>query len=93
MNILNIRLPLVLMLVIFLTAISIVVVRHQNRLEFLDIQSAQKFRDKLNDEWGRLQIEKATWARHNLIEKSAREELGMITPGPDDIFVLQSEKF
>ena len=71
------------------SALSVVVVRHQNRLEFLDVRSAEKLRDQLNDEWGRLQLEKATWARHNLVERSAREELGMVTPGPTDIVVVQ----
>ena len=71
------------------SALSVVVVRHQNRLEFLDMRSAEERRDQLNDEWGRLQLEKATWARHNLVERSAREELGMVTPGPADIVVVQ----
>ena len=72
-----------------ISALSVVVVRHQNRLEFLDMRSAEKQRDQLNDEWGRLQLEKATWARHNLVEQSARQELGMVTPGPADIVVVQ----
>jgi len=71
------------------SALSVVVVRHQNRLEFLEVRSAEEQRDQLNDEWGRLQLEKATWARHNLVEQAARQELGMVTPGPIDIVVVQ----
>jgi len=71
------------------SALSVVVVRHQNRLEFLDMRTAEERRDQLNDEWGRLQLEKATWARHNLVEQAARQELGMVTPGPEDIVVVQ----
>jgi cell division protein FtsL len=71
------------------SALSVVVVRHQNRLEFLEVRSAEEQRDQLNDEWGRLQLEKATWARHNLVEQAARQELGMVTPGPTDIVVVQ----
>ncbi len=57
------------------SAILVVVVRHQNRLEFLQVRSAEEIRDELNDEWSRLQLEKATWARHNLVEEAARKEL------------------
>ena len=32
------------------SALSVVVVRHQNRLEFLDMRSAEERRDQLNDE-------------------------------------------
>ena len=71
------------------SAILVVVVRHQNRLEFLQVRSAEEIRDELNDEWSRLQLEKATWARHNLVEEAARKELGMVTPGPSDIVVIQ----
>lgn len=71
------------------SALYVVVVRHQNRLEFLQVRSAEEQRDQLNGEWGRLQLEKATWARHNVVEQAARQELGMVTPGPTDIVVVQ----
>lgn len=73
------------------SALCVVVVRHQNRLEFLQVRSAEEQRDQLNDEWGRLQLERATWARHNVVEQAARQELGMVTPGPTDIVVVQLE--
>ena len=73
------------------SALYVVVVRHQNRLEFLQVRSAEEQRDQLNDEWGRLQLDKATWARHNVVEQAARQELGMVTPGPTDIVVVQLE--
>ena len=80
-----------LSVIVIVSALFVVVVRHQNRLEFLDVRTAEKQRDQLNDEWGRLQLEKATWARHNLIEQAARDELGMITPGPAEIVLVQVE--
>ena len=33
------------------SALCVVVVRHQNRLEFLQVRSAEEQRDQLNDEW------------------------------------------
>mgnify|MGYP007000099536 len=29
--------------------------------------------------------------RHNVVEQAARQELGMVTPGPTDIVVVQLE--
>ena len=78
-------------LLTFVSALAVVVVRHQNRLEFREVRAAEKLRDRLNDEWGRLQLEQATWSRHNLVEQAARQELGMVTPGPTDIVVVQLE--
>ena len=66
-------------------------VRHQNRLEFREVRVAEKLRDRLNDEWSRLQLEQATWSRHNLVEQAARQELGMVIPEPTDIVVVQLE--
>jgi len=80
-----------LSLIALVSALSVVVVRHPNRLEFLEVRAAEKLRDRLNDEWGRLQLEQATWARHSLVEQAARQELGMVTPGPTDIVVVQLE--
>ncbi|MDG2238254.1 MAG: cell division protein FtsL [Arenicellales bacterium] len=75
----------------FISALAVVMVRHQNRVEFREVRVAEKLRDRLNDEWGRLQLEQATWSRHNLVEQAARQELGMVTPEPTDIVVVQLE--
>lgn len=75
----------------FISALAVVMVRHQNRVEFREVRVAEKLRDRLNDEWGRLQLEQATWSRHNLVEQAARQELGMVTPEPADIVVVQLE--
>ena len=75
----------------FVSALAVVMVRHQNRLEFREVRVAEKLRDRLNDEWSRLQLEQATWSRHNLVEQAARQELGMVIPEPTDIVVVQLE--
>lgn len=81
----------VLSLFTFVSALAVVMVRHQNRLEFREVRVAEKLRDRLNDEWSRLQLEQATWSRHNLVEQAARQELGMVIPEPTDIVVVQLE--
>ena len=78
-----------LLLIIFVSAIAVVFVRSANRQSFLALQAATYERDKLSEEWGRLQLEHATWSLHDLIENEARQRLDMIAPDPREIVVLR----
>ena len=82
------RASLLLVMVVFLSAMVVVFVRSANRQSFLALQTAVLERDRLNEEWGRLQLEHATWSLHDLVEHEARQRLQMVTPGPEDVFVL-----
>jgi len=66
-----------------------VFVRSANRQSFLALQAATYERDKLSEEWGRLQLEHATWSLHDLIENEARQRLDMVAPDPREIVVLR----
>jgi cell division protein FtsL len=76
-------------LVVFISAMAVVFVRSANRQSFLVLQAATLERDHLSEEWGRLQLEHATWSSHGLVEHEARQKLQMITPGPEDVVVLR----
>ena len=76
-------------LVVFISAMAVVFVRSANRQSFLVLQAATLERDRLSEEWGRLQLEHATWSLHDLVEHEAREKLQMITPGFEDVVVVQ----
>jgi cell division protein FtsL len=76
-------------LIVFISAMAVVFVRSANRQSFLVLQAATQERDRLSEEWGRLQLEHATWSSHNLVENEARQKLQMITPGPSDTVVLR----
>ena len=78
-----------LLLIIFVSAIAVVFVRSANRQSFLVLQAATSERDKLSEEWGRLQLEHATWSLHDLIENEARQRLDMGAPDPREIVVLR----
>ena len=78
-----------LLLIIFVSAIAVVFVRSANRQSFLALQAATSERDKLSEEWGRLQLEHATWSLHDLIENEARQRLDMVAPDPREIVVLR----
>ena len=71
------------------SAIGVVYTRHRHRQAFIALSSLERSRDELNIEFGRLQIEQATWAETNRIEQIARNQLGMTFPAPADIVVVK----
>ena len=72
-----------------LSAIGIVFARHEHRQLFIALSSLEKARDELNIEFGRLQLEQATWAESNRIDQVARTRLGMVFPETRDIVVVR----
>jgi cell division protein FtsL len=64
----------------FVTAVKLVLSKHQNRTLFVELQALEKDRDVLNREWGRLQLEQATWGTHGRVEELAAEKLSMHRP-------------
>jgi cell division protein FtsL len=49
----------------------------------------ERARDELNIDFGRLQLEQATWAESNRIDQVARSRLGMKFPEAADIVVVR----
>jgi cell division protein FtsL len=72
-----------------LTAIAVVFARHEHRQLFIALTGLERARDELNIEFGRLQLEQATWAESNRIDQVARERLGMKFPEAGDIVVVR----
>ena len=77
-----------LLVAVLVSAFFVVTVRHQNRLSFVYLQDLETQRDQLQSEWGRLMIEKATWAVEHNIADDAGTRLGMSTPPPDKIITV-----
>lgn len=70
------------------SALSLVYVRHQNRLQFVELQSLQVQRDLLNENWRQLLLEQGAWAEHAMVEKKARQKLDMQRPTIEETVVL-----
>lgn len=84
------RLAMVLLIgAVMGSALGVVYAKHQTRKLFVELQAAQKARDDLQIDWGRLQLEQATWATHGRVESIARERLQMRIPTPDDVVILK----
>ena len=79
----------VLLLAVVATAITVVYERYRHRQLFVELTRAERERDELNIEFGRLQLEQATWAQANRIDQVARQKLGMKFPEADDIVVVR----
>ncbi len=71
------------------SAIGVVYARHRHRLAFIQLSGLERARDELNIEFGRLQLEQATWAEANRIDQIARSQLGMKFPEGAEIVVIK----
>jgi cell division protein FtsL len=81
---------LVLLLVAVLaSALGVVWTRHESRVLFVELTHLQNLRDELNIEYGRLELEQATWAEPRRIDEEARSKLDMVTPRPQDIQLVR----
>jgi cell division protein FtsL len=86
----SLRLLLVLLVLANVaTAIAVVYARHEHRQLFGALDKLQRERDELNIEFGRLQLEQATWAESNRIDQVARDRLGMAFPSADETVVVR----
>ena len=72
-----------------LSAIAVVFARHEHRQLFIQLTGLERTRDALNVEFGRLQLEQATWAESNRIDQVARNRLGMRFPETREIVVVR----
>ncbi|MBM2829276.1 MAG: cell division protein FtsL [Gammaproteobacteria bacterium] len=78
----------ILVAAVFISAVEVVVARHQARKLFVEIQTLEKVRDELDEEWGRLQLEQSTWATDIRIESLTHGEMDMKTPDMNSIVLL-----
>jgi len=65
---------------VFGTALQLVTTRHESRKAFAELEELGKHHDRMMEEWGRLQLEEATWGTHGRVEELARAELDMTRP-------------
>lgn len=73
----------------FGSAVELVLYRHQSRRLFVELQSLRQTRLGLDQEWGQLLLEQATWGAEIRVEQIAVEKLGMLVPGPRQIMEMK----
>lgn len=79
---------LLLVLAVLGTGLGVVLTRHESRKVFVALQGLESRRDELDIEWGRLQLEQATWAETGRVERVARSELGLVAKEPEQVMVI-----
>ncbi|MFT5580291.1 MAG: cell division protein FtsL [Paraglaciecola psychrophila] len=80
---------LLLLLALLSSAIAVVYSSYKSRQLFSELQQKSKMAMALEEQWGRLLLEKSTWASHDRIEQLARDKLRMHAPDPSAIVVLE----
>jgi cell division protein FtsL len=70
------------------SAIGSVYAKHESRQLFTELQSLHTDRDRMEVDWGRLQIEQSTWSTYGRVEQLAREQMKMRAPAPEQVSLL-----
>ena len=70
---------------VLVSALAAVYAKHKSRKLFVELQALVVERDRLETDWGRLQIEQSTQANHARVESLARERLHMRSPTREDL--------
>jgi len=78
-----------LLLAVLGTALGVVWTQHESRVLFVSLTAMQNQRDDLNIEYGKLELEQATYAEPRRVDDEARQKLGMVDPLPQDIRLLR----
>jgi cell division protein FtsL len=79
----------ILWLALLAAAIAVVWSKHQARSLFIELQALHSERDALDIEWGQLKLEQSAWAMHGRVEQTARLNLQMVVPRPDEVRIVK----
>jgi cell division protein FtsL len=70
-------------------AIAVVWSKHEARSLFIELQGLTAERDALDIEWGQLKLEQSAFAMHGRVEQTARLNLKMVVPRPDEVRIVK----
>ena len=74
-----------------LSALLVVLVKHESRKLFVELQALERTRDELNVNWGQLKIESGYLSSHDRVRRVAETRLGMDRPDPGRMAVVNLE--
>jgi cell division protein FtsL len=70
------------------SASGVIYVKHQARSLFIELERLSAERDRLNIEWGRLQLEQSSWSSHGFVEQVANSKLRLTLPSATDVKII-----
>lgn len=82
------RIPSLLIIFIFISAMSVVFATHQTRLVISAKEQAMVERERLDNEWRNLLLEETALSEHSRVEALAENELEMKRPEPDKEVII-----
>jgi cell division protein FtsL len=85
---LEVWLAIPLSLAVGISAVWTIRAKHESRQLFIELEELNREQDRLQIDWGRLQLEQSTWANHSRVEGFARDELDMQLPEDAHVVVL-----
>jgi cell division protein FtsL len=72
-----------------ISAVAVVHTKYLTRIHFAELQALRSQRDGLDVEWNRLRLEEAALSTHVIVERKARDALGMYMPRVDDVLLIE----
>jgi cell division protein FtsL len=70
------------------SGVWVVSVEHRSRQLFIEAEALRREADRLQTDWGRLQLEQGALATHSRIEMLARRSLNLTEPDDDQLVVV-----
>lgn len=86
------RLHLLLLLIVIVSALSVVTSQNKARKLFAELQKENERAQQMEVEWGQLQLEQSTWAMSARVEKIAVNQLKMQLPEGHQIRFIDTEE-
>ena len=82
------RIPLLVLTLIFASAMAIVFTTHHTRQSITEKDWALQERERLDNEWRNLLLEETALAEHSRVQEIAKDELQMKRPDADKEVVI-----
>ncbi|CAK4069364.1 MULTISPECIES: cell division protein FtsL [Vibrio] len=83
------RVPLVLLVLIFASAMGVVFTTHHTRQAITEKDQALMERERLDNEWRNLLLEETALAEHSRVQAVAKQDLEMMRPESDKEVIIQ----
>lgn len=84
------QLDLFLALALMACALAVVNAQHRARTLFVELETLKREARDLEVEWGKLQLEQGTLTSHARVEALAKNQLGLMTPPLDKVWLLEA---
>ena len=82
------KLNIFLVFILIVCALSVVTSQHTVRKLFMALEKEKEIEQKLEVEWGRLQLEQSTLIMHGRIEQIAKDRLNMVVPEASSLQIV-----